>query len=92
MSDQKRPISRSKPAAVLAQPGRCRRYRILLRTKSKLQRSQRQLADQAARPEPLGASSTPTAVGDDAAQPLMPEDLWSWTRIDDQMGQARGWK
>ncbi|CAE7772860.1 Afg1l [Symbiodinium sp. CCMP2592] len=74
-------------------------YRILLRTKSELQRCQKQLAEQAASSPPVPSSSvrpedvpgSTGAVGDaqDAAQTLMPEDLWCWTRIDDQLGQAR---
>ncbi|CAE7209638.1 Afg1l [Symbiodinium necroappetens] len=73
-------------------------YRILLRTKSELQRCQKQLAEQAASSPPVPTSSTRPedvpgstgAVGDaqDAAQTLMPEDLWCWTRIDDQLGQV----
>ncbi|CAE7818686.1 unnamed protein product [Symbiodinium sp. CCMP2456] len=73
-------------------------YRILLRTKSELQRCQKQLAEQAASSPPVPTSSTRPedvpgstgAVGDaqDAAQTLMPEDLWCWTRIDDQIGQV----
>eukprot|EP00439_Symbiodinium_sp_Y106_P040454 s4236_g4.t4 len=73
-------------------------YRILLRTKSELQRCQKQLAEQAASSPPVPSSSarpedapgSTGAVGDaqDAAQTLMPEDLWCWTRIDDQLGQV----
>ncbi|CAK9054387.1 Leucine-zipper-like transcriptional regulator 1 (LZTR-1) [Durusdinium trenchii] len=56
-------------------------YRILLRTKSELQRCQKQLADQVSSPPvPTGGGmpSSTGAVGDaqDAAQTLMPEDLW----------------
>ncbi|CAJ1328028.1 unnamed protein product [Effrenium voratum] len=70
-------------------------YRIVLRTKPELQRCQKQLADQASSspPVPVGSSRPDAlsgAVGDaqDAAQTLMPEDLWCWTRIDGQQGQV----
>ncbi|CAL1144176.1 unnamed protein product, partial [Cladocopium goreaui] len=59
-------------------------YRILLRNKSDLERCHKQLADQVSSPPvPTGAyadggTASTGAVGDaqDAAQTLMPEDLW----------------
>eukprot|EP00930_Biecheleria_cincta_P027704 TRINITY_DN19403_c0_g1_i1.p1 TRINITY_DN19403_c0_g1~~TRINITY_DN19403_c0_g1_i1.p1 ORF type:complete len:778 (-),score=111.17 TRINITY_DN19403_c0_g1_i1:264-2597(-) len=72
-------------------------YRVLLRTKPELTRTQKSLADQAASSPPApassrngGSSSSTGAVGDaqEQAQMLMPEDLWSWTRVDGQQGQV----
>lgn len=70
-------------------------YRILLRTKSELARCQSRIADQAAGSPPVpsgslkGASSgSSAAVGDAQDGAHMPEDLWSWQRVDDQKGQV----
>lgn len=70
-------------------------YHILLRTKEELARCQQQnrgmnesTSAQANGGGPRGSQST-AAIGDapDAAGTLMPEDLWTWQRVDAQSGQ-----
>jgi len=70
-------------------------YRVLLRTKSELTRSANRLDGQSVNAPALhdanrGMPGSSGAVGDanDQALSHMPEDLWTWQRIDVQMGQV----
>mmetsp|Transcript_14498 Transcript_14498/g.41674 ORF Transcript_14498/g.41674 Transcript_14498/m.41674 type:complete len:490 (-) Transcript_14498:94-1563(-) len=72
-------------------------YRILLRSKPELQRTANRLETQmgqgssAVKQDVYGGAGgvAPVAIGDgDQAGTHMPEDLWSWQRVDVQFGQV----
>jgi len=72
-------------------------YRVPLRSKSELARCQSRVSDQNAGSPPApagsqggnGARGNQGAIGDAQGQEThMPEDLWTWQRIDMQVGQV----
>lgn len=72
-------------------------YRIMLRTPTEIARQNRASMDASIGLSSSGnmsdnilATQSTGAIGDaqDAADALMPEDMWTWQRVNDQMGQV----